>query len=318
MQLSKYLTFCIILILFSLSIHSQEQFQLAYSLKDIENNELKDVLVEITAINKDTGEEYTLTSYITENEISINRETGNYKIIVKIDNLDTNGKDFYYNEDIRLDKDTRKEALLFSTGTLRGTVLDNLDNIVKADLRFECSKNYGEEKPKSTDKYGFFTINYMPIGNCRIIASKGDTVGLSDVIIEEGKVAEIQIKLNESKKSSLFIYILIIFVVILLIILLSKIKRKVKISKPKNKKEKIISKRANDIMKTLNEKELSVVNLLLQNKYKSTQATIMHNTQIPKTTLIRVIDSLQNKKIIEIETLGKLKKVNLTNWFLDK
>ena len=318
MQLFRYLTYCIILVALLFSVYAQEQFQLTYSLKDIENNELKDVLVEITAINKDTGEEYTLTSYITENEISINRETGSYQIIIKVDNLDTDGKDSYYNEDIRLDKDTQKEALLLSTGTLRGTVFDNLDNIVKADLRFECSKNYGEEKPKSTDKYGFFTINYMPIGICRIIASKSNTIGLSNIIIEEGKVAEIQIRLSESKKSNLFMYILIIFVVILLILLLSKIKRKAKISKPKDKKEKIISKRTNDIMKTLNEKELSVVNFLLQNNNKSTQATIMHNTQIPKTTLIRILDSLQNKRIIEIATVGKLKKVNLTSWFLGK
>mgnify|MGYP001595203101 FL=1 len=314
----KTLIYWIILIVFSISIFAQEHYELTYSLKDLENKQkIKDILVEITAVNKDTGEEYTLTNFITNNQITIHREKGNYNIIIKVDDLNTDGKDYYYESTLDLKENTQKEALLFSTGTLRGSVVDNLNNLVKADLRFECSKDYGE-KLRSTDKYGYFNVNYMPIGNCRIIASKGDSIGLSDIKIEKGEVTEVQIKLDKSKKSNLLVYIFALILIIVIVILFSKFKRNKPIKKSLIKKEETISKRTKDITKTLNEKELVVVSFLLQNKYKSTQANIMHNTQIPKTTLIRILDSLKNKKIIEIVTFGKLKKVNLTNWFLDK
>ena len=205
MQLNKLLNYAFVLIILSVILFAQENFELSYSLKNLESkNEIKDVLVEITAINKNTEEEYTLTNYMAENKITIHREKGDYKIIIKVDNLDSDSKDFYYEDDINLDGNLEKEALLFSVGTLRGTVLDSLDNIVKADLKFECSKDYGEKKPKSTDKYGFFVVDYMPVGNCRIVASRGDSIGLADIKIEKGKVTDIQIKLNKSKKSSIF------------------------------------------------------------------------------------------------------------------
>ena len=101
-----------------------------------------------------------------------------------------------------------------------------------------------------------------------------------------------------------------------------KLKDKLKVKEPIPKKhgkpKHEVSKRALDIMKTLSEKELMVVNFLLQNKNIGTQAQIKNNTGIPKTTLIRVLDSLKNKKVVEIEVIGKLKKVKLTSWFLGK
>jgi uncharacterized membrane protein len=44
----------------------------------------------------------------------------------------------------------------------------------------------------------------------------------------------------------------------------------------------------------------------------------MHNLRMPKTTLARLLDGLEQKNIVRIERFGKLKKVSLTAWFLDK
>lgn len=76
--------------------------------------------------------------------------------------------------------------------------------------------------------------------------------------------------------------------------------------------------RARDIMKTLNEKEQKVVAFILENNNKSTQASIRNGTGIPKTTLVRIFQSLEAKKVIKIEVIGKLKKIEFTDWFLGK
>ncbi|MCX6707312.1 MAG: hypothetical protein NT001_04195 [Candidatus Woesearchaeota archaeon] len=77
--------------------------------------------------------------------------------------------------------------------------------------------------------------------------------------------------------------------------------------------------RARDIIKTLNEKEKRVVDFIItQEGYKSTQASIRNDTGIPKTSLVRVFASLEAKKVVKIESIGKLKKIELTSWFLGK
>ena len=70
--------------------------------------------------------------------------------------------------------------------------------------------------------------------------------------------------------------------------------------------------------RTLPVRERAVVGLLLGNGNASSQNIIKQKTGIPRTTLIRVLDALEAKKIITTESMGKLKKVRLTPWFLEK
>jgi len=76
--------------------------------------------------------------------------------------------------------------------------------------------------------------------------------------------------------------------------------------------------RARDIMNTLNEREKKIVEFLLEQGNKSTQASIRNETSIPKTSLARAFQSLEAKKVVKVDTIGKLKKVELTDWFLGK
>ncbi len=85
-----------------------------------------------------------------------------------------------------------------------------------------------------------------------------------------------------------------------------------------------------DIMTALSANERKVVNYLLdeQEKHAATngrfegfylhQAKIVYGAGIPKTTLVRLLQSLEAKKIIEWEKSGKIKKVKLTEWFNSK
>jgi uncharacterized membrane protein len=68
----------------------------------------------------------------------------------------------------------------------------------------------------------------------------------------------------------------------------------------------------------LNEKEKKIVNYLLENDNKGVQSCIRHETGIPRTSLSRCLKSLEIKKIIEVEKIGKAVKIKLTDWFLGK
>ena len=76
--------------------------------------------------------------------------------------------------------------------------------------------------------------------------------------------------------------------------------------------------RIKDIINTLNDKESLVVNFLLEHENKSTQSKLKYGVNIPKTTLSRLLEKLEAKNIINIERIGKAKKIELTGWFLGK
>ncbi|MFC1690999.1 hypothetical protein ACFL0W_02350 [Nanoarchaeota archaeon] len=88
--------------------------------------------------------------------------------------------------------------------------------------------------------------------------------------------------------------------------------------KAKEHHEKGLNPRARDIMKTLSERENKVIEHLLANNNKSTQATLRNHTGIPKTSLARIFQNLEQKNVLKVESVGKLKKVELTDWFMGK
>ena len=98
---------------------------------------------------------------------------------------------------------------------------------------------------------------------------------------------------------------------------------KKKSKKPKKehsevKTEEKHSKQTQALMKTFSEKEQKVVDFLLKHNNLTSQAKIRHNTKIPRTSLTRVLKSLEKKKIAEIEKEGKMVSVKLTKFFLGK
>ena len=81
------------------------------------------------------------------------------------------------------------------------------------------------------------------------------------------------------------------------------------------------------IMSVLNDKEKKVINFLKEglevkkeqiNKFYVSQANISFHTQIPKTSLIRVLNNLKNKGLIEIKRFGKAKRIFLSEKIINK
>ncbi len=315
-----------ILLLFTLFIIVQtvaaEQYDLEFMMQDIAGKKIENVYVTSTFMNEATQEEITKFEYIKNGYISFQTAAPKNKIILQIDDLNTSGKDFYVMKEITATQSFKETITVLPVGSIRGTVVDELDNLVSnAPLKFECEKDYSIENPSATDKFGSFDALYLPVGNCVIKASFRDAVGNITVTIEQGKIGEVAIKLNKTileSKSQTTTIVVVIFSIAIIIVGGVLIKRRFPKTKKKQVKEPTLNKRVTDIMKTLNEREQKVVTFLLENKEQSTQAKIRFHTLIPKTSLARVFESLKNKNIITIEALGKLKKIKLTLWFLGK
>ncbi len=79
----------------------------------------------------------------------------------------------------------------------------------------------------------------------------------------------------------------------------------------------IQSKRLATIFVALSKTEKQVVIYLQEQSGKATQAAIRHGTYLPRTTLGRTLQSLEQKKIIIVEKEGKAVKVTFTPWILE-
>jgi len=261
---------------------------------------------------------------------------GVYDITLKVDKIETNGRDYFIKFDQNVDNKVTRTVYLFSAGSVIGNIYDKKENAIKgAQIKFRCSKDYGDTGNIISDDFGSFSSYWLPIGSCRICAVHGSNVGCSDIEIKKGELNDIDITLSNGVISGANFGVIIIIVVVILFVVFiginyinkkkkkSDIKEKPKIEEKKEVrkediKDKGLSSRTRDIIQTLKEKEINVVNLLIENNNKSTQAKIRYATGIPKTSLARILLALELKKIIKIERIGKLKKVELTSWFLGK
>jgi uncharacterized membrane protein len=310
-------------------------------LKNINTNEDIDDVIVYVGIGRDS-----LAKYIGVGEqLGLELDEGRYIIVLKIDEPLTAGKDYFKKQEIYAGENTSEDAYLFPVGSIRGMVKDAFENVVGgAELRFECTNEIGTELPEETNKFGSFKVDYMPAGPCKIFASIGEAVGFTEVEIQQGNITDAEILLDMTiLKAPLSRYsveglVALLFAIIVVLLAFKykdKIIKRLKKGKGAKKetiheekkehapahnlqKEKAKSSRADDILATLGKKEKDVAELLLERKDETNQATIRHNTGIPRTSLSRILASLEQKKIVKIRKVGKVVKVSLTDWFLGK
>ena len=318
-------------------VHAQEEVPITLSLKDTEGKAVSNMFVEVSIKNAQTNEGRKIARYQEENTVELTLVPGSYIFEFRIDDFETDGKDLYgmWESTIKTGN-VVQEIIVFPVGTIRGTVFDKLNNLVRnVNLKLDCAKEYGEALPSKTDKYGYFSADYVPTGTCKVIASTSDARGIEDVIVKKGEVTEVVVNLDASgeqeKRILIGIGVLVVLTGGVLVVWRRKLVKKQLFGRKEHKEEKQevlkeegkeekqkLHKRTEDILKTLNSKERQVVEFLLESAGKSTQAKIRFGTGIPKTSLARVLESLRAKKVITIEQILKMKKVELTPWFLGK
>ncbi len=301
------------------------KFSSFFELKDYSSKELiKDIHVYIAITNLDDNIGTSTLKYIDERGVlELMLGPGDYRLAFKVDDLKTSGKDYFFESDFEVSKDTNHTLFLFPVGSLRGFVYDGDRAVNGAELKFKCSAGYGEFNGVETDSFGSFSNEWLPVGLCRVSAEYNKKMGFKDVEIKKGELGDADIQLSKSIISKSYGgFLLLALIVAIILFYFYKTKRKEKKSEKENLKENVtqveLSSRTKDVLNTLKEKEKEVVNFLLENDYHSTQARIRNNTGIPKTSLARLFVSLEAKNIINVEKIGKLKKIKLTDWFLGK
>lgn len=241
---------------------------------------------------------------------------------------------------------------VYPIGVLQGSVLDTEGNLIpKAKLAFVCYSSILVEFPEKTDITGFLTVPKMPIGSCTVIASTENSAGKKDFEIKTGEVTVLEIVLEKKVAStkSFFIYLTtaIIFILICSYLIWFLVKRNQKRAikesiheavsgkvkkveeeeeekdrdengKDKIQNDKVLSSQTKAILETLSGKEKEIVNFLLENNFSSSQAKIRHSLNIPRTSLARILQSLERKKIAQIEKDGKMVTIQLTKFFLGR
>lgn len=328
-------------------VQAQEIDHITFVLKEAGTEQnIANVTLQIKELSVGTQKELTITEYLTSNIIDLYLAEGEYELTFIADNTQTEGKDYAVFEKLAT-TDVKEETLyMFPIASLRGIVVDHLDNILKdAEITLTCDKDVVPLESILTDKYGTFIITAVPTGNCLITASSNEYFDQQELAFNQGDFENINLKLEQKTPSrSLNIAFIFLGMVIVLAIgggmlywfrhraeeepLLSlpspplrrkrKSKKKESFPPPQQRSSSPLPLRVQHILPTLREREQGVVQYLLENKHSSTQAKIRHATHIPKTSLMRVLETLKAKNIIEIESVDTIKTVTLTKWFLEK
>jgi len=293
--------------------------ELILVIMDMEQNIIgnKHILLELENLERGTRE--TTLRYSDENgRISLNLEPGDWRLIAKIDDLSTPGKDYISNDfKINLRNSTTEYLFVFPVGSLRGNVYNEIgERIANARVRVDCGRDLGD-KDTVSDEFGSFSLYYVPVGVCEVMAIYDNKVGSVTINITKGELKTINITLAHEVKSGSDLRILLIAFILVIVAIIFYLSRK---RKPKTGIEKAtkieITGRMRDIIQTLSDRERKIVELLIENNGKLTQAEIRHFLKIPKATVSRDINSLKRKGIVETIKIGRNKEIILTKWFL--
>jgi len=307
-----------------------QRYNLTLELRDYNTKELiKDINANVKTLNKNSKEVYNTLIYVGSNgRIRLILDRGEWSIIMKTDDINTEGKDNLIQKEFSVAQNIYKTVFLMPVGSALIKVVDDLGNPVRyAVVNIQCSAEYGELSLIKTDSSGYSLVSWIPVGTCIASAEYDKMVGSQRIHIDKGKLTYSEIKLTKKmagKSIKWFIIILLILLSLGIFFLLMNNffiwRSPVKLNSNNTVKEDIVqsNSRSEDILGTLRDNEKSVVDFLLKNKHVSYQASIRHNTNIPRTSLSRVLKSLESKRIVSVEKHGKSVRVKLTDWFLGK
>jgi len=294
------------------------------SLVDIGSGKhLKDLHVRIELTDLDSGRELNTIRYFRDCNISLDIEPGRWLLVLKADNLSTEGKDFY---DMRSFTYLNSSApLLVSAymkpvGSVVGEVVDGDGRVVvDARVRFDCSSDYGVRGDVETDSYGLFRGEWLPAGLCKISALYNNQVGSVDTTVAGGELREVSIVLVKTTTSSFTDYSLYLLLIVLGVALVYLFHRRMGGSPQKTIKETGPIEPSDgmlSVMETLKEEQKRIIDVLLEAGGEMTQVDVCYNTSIPKASVSRYISYLESRKILETTRIGRLKEIRLSKWFL--
>lgn len=311
---SKLLLF-ISLVAFSAQITQAVPYTFHFS--DASNSQLENMLVTLLVTTPDKTTYAETRTISQEAKLIMDLPPEEYSVLAIGDIFLTSGRDYLGTTTLRKN-DNEATILLIPAATLHVTILDESENLASfTAFHLECNNPIPVDLKNQTDFFGFIAFNVLPAGKCTILASKQGSSAATTIDLKQGDFYTLKLQLEKPANNKYILLILLIIVLIIAALVAFWITTKKQT--PLSQSQKItLSKRTEDILTTLKPKEAEIIQHLLLHNNAGLQSHLMHELNIPKTTLSRILEGLQNKKIVNCEPQGKNKKVTLTPWFLGK
>ncbi len=215
---------------------------------------------------------------------------------------------------------------LVPVGTLQVEVLDSDDRkIPGATLVFDCLRDgTAIETLNQVDAFvthpvtGEVLVRRMPVGSCRIHASKYGRVGDATVEVVQGSFDAVRIRIDRQLET-VFPYLplgLLALVTATAGVAFYYKRKKPSVSLAPKARSKSMHRPgpSHPALLALNERERSVVELLLGSAKPLRQGMLNRKLLIPKTSLSRTLDSLQKRGVIQISEQGSHRYISPADW----
>jgi len=270
----------------------------------------------------DNGKEKTGTLRFVgdDGRMDLQLDPGQWAITMMLDITSTAGKDYYSEMDVPINADTNMTVFLQPVGSLSGEVLDSNSNLLPgATIKFECAGDYGLDSSSVTDEFGTFSAEWLPIGSCRIFALYGSKAGSATVQIVRGQLSEIRITLEQTIAKAQQDYTWLIAVAVAAVVALFLFHARMR-KKPASKEAPQpvkLDNRMEAMLSALDDVERKIVERLIENGGQSQQNKLGRELGLPKSSLSRAIGGLDARHLIVTEKLGRVKRVELSPWFLN-
>ena len=271
---------------------------------------LKEVIVHLDLVD---DQHYSIRQVIYVKDMLIMPISApHYTGSILIDDPETPAPDYYFSGALMFD--TNQISITFiPIALVHGEVYDPSETLVSAaDLSFRCDRMSTLPFPTQTDKYGSF-VAYVPTGVCAMVSTKEGMTGQETLVAERGQSYDLVISLEQRLPQNRTWMIWLIGIVLVVAVWWITKKRQMP-SKKKQKKSHEVSHEIRNILKTLDESEKKVMMLLLESKKTLSASHLRHQVKIPKTSFSRILERLERKQLIVIETEGAFKKVHIADW----
>jgi hypothetical protein len=186
--------------------------------------------------------------------------------------------------------------VLHASGLLLGTVRDLTDNLlVGKPVKISCPSHTEETV---SDASGHFRA-VLPLGNCSVAVSANGYAGSATVMIEGGKAVRLSLLVDqplsqEASSVSLFWVFLFVFVIICLLVLYIWTRPRELAPATKDRATFLIVQHKD----ALKEKEKLVADELLLRDGKMSLVELRRATRIPRTSLLRCIEGLEQRGLV--------------------
>lgn len=193
------------------NIEYSNMIEVVFTITDAQNMNISDVHADIEITNKKSGEKIRTLQYIKGNKLMLELHNGSYDITVGLDNINTSGFDYYSKKTFIAYSSHQEYFMFFPIGSVRGSVTYEDGSIAtNANVKIECAGKYGEISETTTDNYGSFSKDYVPVGNCVIYAKKDGRVDKKQITVNHGEISVVDLAISKNYTITYIILIIIL------------------------------------------------------------------------------------------------------------